>query len=92
MIYMFLSNNPSSGDINSSNLSCLNLRLFLYFMSPRGKFYIFHLYFHYFLGFLTLFFVSGDFCCLLISFANSLFTDQYRQTASPDLDTDRFTL
>ena len=23
MIYMFLSNNPSSGDINSSNLSCL---------------------------------------------------------------------
>ena len=27
MIYMFLSNNPSSGDINSSNLSCF----FLYF-------------------------------------------------------------
>ena len=24
MIYMFLSNNPSSGDINSSNLSCLH--------------------------------------------------------------------
>ena len=24
MIYMFLSNNPSSGEINSSNLSCLN--------------------------------------------------------------------
>ena len=24
MIYMFLSNNPSSGDINSSNLPCLN--------------------------------------------------------------------
>ena len=24
MIYMFLSNNPSSGDINSSNLSCSN--------------------------------------------------------------------
>ena len=23
MIYMFLSNNPSSGDINSSDLSCL---------------------------------------------------------------------
>ena len=23
VIYMFLSNNPSSGDINSSNLSCL---------------------------------------------------------------------
>ena len=27
MIYMFLSNNPSSGDINSSNLSCLVLVL-----------------------------------------------------------------
>ena len=26
MIYMFLSNNPSSGDINSSNLSCLPLK------------------------------------------------------------------
>ena len=25
MIYMFLSNNPSSGDINSSNLSCLSI-------------------------------------------------------------------
>ena len=24
MIYMFLSNNPSSGDINSSNLPCLD--------------------------------------------------------------------
>ena len=24
MIYMFLSNDPSSGDINSSNLSCYN--------------------------------------------------------------------
>ena len=23
--YMFLSNNPSSGDINSSNLSCLTI-------------------------------------------------------------------
>ena len=26
MIYMFLSNNPSSGDINSSNLSCYFLK------------------------------------------------------------------
>ena len=25
MIYMFLSNNPSSGDINSSNLPCCTL-------------------------------------------------------------------
>ena len=24
MIYMYLSNNPSSGEINSSNLSCFN--------------------------------------------------------------------
>ena len=29
MIYMFLSNNPSSGDINSSNLSCLQYFLVL---------------------------------------------------------------
>ena len=30
VIYMFLSNNPSSGDINSSNLSCfLSLKLLL---------------------------------------------------------------
>ena len=27
MIYMFLSNNPSSGDINSSNLSCFTVGL-----------------------------------------------------------------
>ena len=31
MIYMFLSNNPSSGDINSSNLSC-------FFYSCNGGF------------------------------------------------------
>ena len=30
MIYMFLSNNPSSGDINLSNLSC-----FFFFFSPQ---------------------------------------------------------
>ena len=29
MIYMFLSNNPSSGDINSSNLSCLSCDLLI---------------------------------------------------------------
>ena len=28
MIYMFLSNNPSSGDINSSNLSCCSGNLY----------------------------------------------------------------
>ena len=27
MIYMFLSNNPSSGDINSSNLPCFYLQI-----------------------------------------------------------------
>ena len=26
MIYMFLSNKPSSGDINSSNLSCFSMK------------------------------------------------------------------
>ena len=30
MIYMFLSNNPSSEDINSSNLSCLFCRHLLF--------------------------------------------------------------
>ena len=32
MIYMFLSNNPSSGDINSSNLSCCSMHFCLMFM------------------------------------------------------------
>ena len=31
MIYMFLSNNPSSGDINSSNLSCFNFEIIINF-------------------------------------------------------------
>ena len=30
MIYMFLSNNPSSGDINSSNLPCSFFSLKIY--------------------------------------------------------------
>ena len=30
MIYMFLSNNPSLEDINSSNLPCLSYDLFIY--------------------------------------------------------------
>ena len=30
MIYTFLSNNPSSGDINSSDLPCSFVKLFLY--------------------------------------------------------------
>ena len=33
MIYMFLSNNPSSGDINSSNLSCYILFLLHFLMA-----------------------------------------------------------
>ena len=32
MIYMFLSNNPSSGDIKSSNLSCFFIYLFIYLL------------------------------------------------------------
>ena len=36
------------------------------------------------------FLVSSDFCCLLITFANGLFPDQYRQNVCPDLDTDGF--
>ena len=35
MIYMFLSNNPSSGDINSSNLSCFTLHV--QFLGPSQK-------------------------------------------------------
>ena len=31
----------------------------------------FHLDIHYFLGFIHSFLASGDFCCLLIAFANS---------------------
>ena len=37
MIYMFLSNNPSSGDINSSNLSCKYIYVQLYIVSEGGK-------------------------------------------------------
>ena len=33
VIYMFLSNNPSSGDINLSNFSCLLLSPYLCFIS-----------------------------------------------------------
>ena len=32
---------------------------------------------------------SGDFCCLLIVFANSLDPGQYRQNIGPELDTGR---
>ena len=42
MIYMFLSNNPSSGDINSSNLSCLFCHVLLtwYFSHMREAVFI----------------------------------------------------
>ena len=39
MIYMFLSNNPSSGDINLSNLPCFQLISMIHvskFMVPRA--------------------------------------------------------
>ena len=69
-----------------------NLRLFLYFESSRLSFVFSSFYIHYFLGFLThSFLVSGNFCNLLITFANSLFPDQYRQNDGPDLDTDPLT-
>ena len=35
---------------------------------------------------------SGDFCCLLITFANSLDPDQDRQNVGPDLDPNCLTL
>ena len=38
-----------------------------------------------------LFIARGDFCCLLITFANSLILDQNRQNVSPDLDLNRLT-
>ena len=38
MIYMFLSNNPSSGDINSSNLSCF---YFFFFANSTKQFFLF---------------------------------------------------
>ena len=34
---------------------------------------------------------SGDFCCLLITFANSLDPDQARQNVGPDLDSNCLT-
>ena len=38
------------------------------------------------------FLVSGNFCCLLIIFANSLDPDQDPQNVGPDLDPNCFTL
>ena len=48
MIYMFLSNNPSSGDINSSNLSCYSK---VVVVSKKSK-KIFFFYFFFLLLFL----------------------------------------
>ena len=45
-----------------------------------------------FIIFCKSFLVSGDFCRLLITFANSLYPGQYRQNVRPDLDTDRLPL
>ena len=41
---------------------------------------------------LNLFLASSDFCCLLITFANSLDQDQDQQNVGPDLGPNRFTL
>ena len=38
------------------------------------------------------FLASGDFCCLLITFTNSLDPDQARQNVGPDLDPNCLTL
>ena len=38
------------------------------------------------------FLASGNLCCLLITFANSLDPDQDRQNIGPDLDPNRLTL
>ena len=38
------------------------------------------------------FFASGDFCCLLITFANSLDPDQDRHSVGPGLDPNCLTL
>ena len=38
------------------------------------------------------FFASGDFCCMLITFANSLDPDQDRHSVGPDLDPNCLTL
>ena len=70
----------------------LNLRLFLSFTSSCGELYKFHLYYSLFPGCPHSFLVSGDICCLLITFANSLFQDRYRQNVCLDLDTDHLTL
>ena len=42
--------------------------------------------------FVNTFLASGDFCYLLITFANSLERDQDRQKVGPDLDLNRLTL
>ena len=39
MIYMFLSNNPSSGDINSLNLSCLRVLLY---STAKSELHVYH--------------------------------------------------
>ena len=41
---------------------------------------------------LKFFLDSGDFCCLLIAFANSLDPDQDQQNFGPDLDPNYLTL
>ena len=52
----------------------------------------FHLDIQYSLGFINSFLASGDFCCLLIAFANSLDLGQDRQNICAELDTDCFPL
>ena len=88
MIYMFLSNNPSSGDINSSNLSCLVQNFFL--CDTKWISYSFFLPSLFIL--INSFLVSHNFRCLLITFANSLDPDQDRHSVGPDLEPNYLTL
>ena len=64
--------------------------LFLYFTSSSGAFTSFIcsqlLLYSLFPRFPPFFLFSGDFWCLLITFANSLFPDQNLQNVGPDLD------
>ena len=57
---------------------------------PMIIFTSFHLDIQYSLGLINSFLASGDFCCLLIAFANSLDLGQHRLYIGAELDTDRF--
>ena len=55
--------------------------------SVQGPYYI-----YIYIDPLNSFLVRGDFCCLLIIFANSLDPDQNQHNVGPDLNPNRLTL